>query len=513
MNSGKLMRFQILLLLIIICTAGFSQSLPVGINYQAVARDNYGKELSEKEIDVRFSIISGDPLGPVVYEELHPDVRTSKFGVFSLVIGKGTLTGKTGNDLSQIDWSQGNLYLKVEVNFESSFLDMGTMQFFAVPYALFAKKSLEPGPPGPKGDPGEPASDDQTLSFNGTNLSISGGNTVNLGSLNETQYLSLKGDTLWITKGNYVTLLNQIQDLQLDVNNKLKITKNPLATEYDLSKYLDNTDNQQLSLTNGNKNLSISGGNSIDLSPVKQDLLLNNDTLSITNKITAPTKISLSKYQQNLAFNSANYKLSISGGNEVDLTSLKNDADADPTNEIQDIHLAGNDLTIDRNPSSSGVNLNKFDNGTLTYDSTRYSLSISNGNSVKLGRIIAFRARKTVSETGLSIVTDYDFVLGTVDYNDGSGYESGSGIFTAPAPGIYTFNVSYNAVGPGDSRKLKISLNGGLYDILNSGINSGSEFTRSITMKLVAGDKVKVLINTGMSNDSGTGSFSGFRVY
>ncbi len=46
---------------------------------------------------------------------------------------------------------------------------MGTMQFMAVPYALYAAKSLEPGPagpPGPKGDPGDPATDDQQLSYN-----------------------------------------------------------------------------------------------------------------------------------------------------------------------------------------------------------------------------------------------------------------------------------------------------------------------------------------------------------
>ena len=30
---------------------------------------------------------------------------------------------------------------------------MGTIQFLAVPYALYAQKSLEPGPPGPKGHP------------------------------------------------------------------------------------------------------------------------------------------------------------------------------------------------------------------------------------------------------------------------------------------------------------------------------------------------------------------------
>src|SRR5512138_1738345 len=76
-----------------------SQTVPAGIHYQAVARDNYGRELSEKEIDVRFSIISGNTLGPVVYQELHSRIRTTKFGVFSLIIGKGDVTGGTVSTL------------------------------------------------------------------------------------------------------------------------------------------------------------------------------------------------------------------------------------------------------------------------------------------------------------------------------------------------------------------------------------------------------------------------------
>jgi hypothetical protein len=138
---------------------------------------------------------------------------------------------------------------------------MGTMQFLAVPYALYAQKSLEPGPQGPKGDPGDPASDKQTLSFDGNNLSIANGNTVNLSSLNIPHQLTLIGDTLSILGGNKVGLTNQIQDLQLDVNNLLKITKNPTATAIDLSKFTQtlsyNSDNYQLSLSNGGGTASL----------------------------------------------------------------------------------------------------------------------------------------------------------------------------------------------------------------------------------------------------------------
>lgn len=257
----------VLLFFLLFGSASFGQNVPLGIFYQAVARDNYGKELVNKDIDVKFSIISGNPLGTLVYQELHAHVTTTKFGVFSLIIGHGTPTGGLYGELSQIQWGQAYHYLKIEVKFDNDFIDMGTMQFLAVPYALYAQKSLEPGPagqkgdPGPKGDSGDPASDNQSLSFNGDNLSISGGNTVNLSSLNVPHQLTLLGDTLSILGGNKVGLTNQIQDLQLDVNNKLKITKNASATAIDLTKFTQslsfNQDSYQLSLSNGGGTASL----------------------------------------------------------------------------------------------------------------------------------------------------------------------------------------------------------------------------------------------------------------
>ncbi|MBN1414869.1 MAG: hypothetical protein JW973_07200 [Bacteroidales bacterium] len=75
---------------------------------------------------------------------------------------------------------------------------------------------------------------------------------------------------------------NEIQDLQLS-GNRIWITNNPSPSVIDLSSYLDNTDNQ----------------------------LLDFDTL--TNV------------------------LSVTGGNSIDLTGLGNDDDADPDNEIQNL--------------------------------------------------------------------------------------------------------------------------------------------------------------------------------
>ena len=81
--------------------------------------------------------------------------------------------------------------------------------------------------PGPKGDPGDPASDNQTISFDQSNLTISGGNSVPLTSLlqNLTITSSPEGNYLGISRGNSVLLAtieadgdpkNEIQDLIYD---------------------------------------------------------------------------------------------------------------------------------------------------------------------------------------------------------------------------------------------------------------------------------------------------------
>jgi hypothetical protein len=112
-----------------------------------------------------------------------------------------------------------------------------------------------------------------------------------------------------------------------------------------------------------------------------------------------------------------------------------------------------------------------------------------------------------------NFLTDYDFITGAPEFNDGGGFNYLTGVFTAPTSGIYTFSVNYVASGPAESRILKIFLNGSYYETLNSGITGGSTITRQITMKLSVGNTVKVIVNVGTGYDSGTGSFSGYKVY
>lgn len=57
-------------------------------------------------------------------------------------------SGGTASDFSEIDWSSGDHFLKVEIDLNdgNGFIDMGTTQLWSVPYAFFAEEVEEVNP-------------------------------------------------------------------------------------------------------------------------------------------------------------------------------------------------------------------------------------------------------------------------------------------------------------------------------------------------------------------------------
>jgi hypothetical protein len=122
---------------------------PQGINYQAVAIDNSGKEIvgidvtgkpvAEKEIRVRFSIVKSSTSGTLTYRETHL-LTTDAYGLFNTVIGQG-IQDASPMAFDQIDWGTGYHFLKVEIDIKGGidYKDMGTQQLWSVPYALYSK--------------------------------------------------------------------------------------------------------------------------------------------------------------------------------------------------------------------------------------------------------------------------------------------------------------------------------------------------------------------------------------
>ena len=73
----------------------FAQTVPQGINYQAVARDANGNELTNQSLTVKLSVISSStgtiPVLSTSWQETHA-VTTNDYGLFTVVIGQGTST-------------------------------------------------------------------------------------------------------------------------------------------------------------------------------------------------------------------------------------------------------------------------------------------------------------------------------------------------------------------------------------------------------------------------------------
>ena len=107
-----------------------------GINYKAVIKNDLGNVIANSSADIKFQILESDVLTNV-YEETHSPM-TDNNGIIIVNIGEGTVT--TGV-FDTINWGANNHYLNVQIDTGSGFIDMGTTQFSAVPYAFNAQKA------------------------------------------------------------------------------------------------------------------------------------------------------------------------------------------------------------------------------------------------------------------------------------------------------------------------------------------------------------------------------------
>jgi hypothetical protein len=118
-----------------------SAQVPVGFNYQAIARDGSGNILANQPLPVKIDIQTSLTGGTLIYEELFPLVTSNQFGLINLVVGTGTSTGMGSvSSFSMIDWKAQPLFLKTIVQYPgTTWTTMGTSQIFSVPYSLVAK--------------------------------------------------------------------------------------------------------------------------------------------------------------------------------------------------------------------------------------------------------------------------------------------------------------------------------------------------------------------------------------
>jgi len=364
-----------------------AQESPQMINYQAVARDAGGEVLSAVSLEVEFNIYEGSPSGSAVYTEIHSDVLTDSYGLFTVKIGDGVVVG---GEFSAIDWSEGT-WLNVGIDIGNGMEYLGTYQLVSVPYALYATRS-DSASYGEDAD-ADPSNELQEISAEvianeSVELSLSGAVPVSFSiqdadadSTNEIQSLILSGAILSLSgdTGTEINLAafntddqalsidstdplaieislensdpvsfsindadadpnNEIQELNLD-GSVLTLSDDPSGTAVDLASY--NTDDQALSIDASdpqNVILNLENSSSVNFSIEDSDSDPNNELIT------------------NFNFNSINNDLTIieaGATRSVDLSELKTDQNWEGNGQNISNLNTGNVGINESNPSST----------------------------------------------------------------------------------------------------------------------------------------------------------------
>lgn len=135
-------RIYSFLLLLFITATVLGQSVPRGMNYQAVARDKSGEIIPNKEIFLKISLVGQPSTAEVTYySEIHR-VVTNSLGLFTLVVGKGSVLN--GN-FNEIPWSSKEIWMDIAIkdDGQSDYITFSNTKLLAVPYAYHAGTANE----------------------------------------------------------------------------------------------------------------------------------------------------------------------------------------------------------------------------------------------------------------------------------------------------------------------------------------------------------------------------------
>ena len=273
--------------------------VPEKMSYQAVIRNSSGQLVQNSQVGMKISILQGSSSGTPLYSETHTPT-TNANGLVTLQIGNGNST----DDFSLIDWKGGPFFIQTETDPSggTNYIITGTSQLLSVPFALYAKVA-ENVPGGmAETDPVFTAWDkssgisimesqvsdlkdylitetdpefDNSVAAGITQADTAAWNAASVGAYIETDPVfgahvvsSITGADIssWNNKLDTEvdgSVTNELQDLQIS-GNILSLSDD--TSPVDLSVYLDNTDNQQLTIFGDS--LGIENGNRVDLSTI-----------------------------------------------------------------------------------------------------------------------------------------------------------------------------------------------------------------------------------------------------
>jgi len=131
--------FSLLFMLFFLSITNLSAQAPQKIDYQGIARNDDKSPISNQKLGVQISILKGSLQDNIVYQETH-EVYTDAFGLFTFPIGTGEVQSGIFSDLA---WGEDEFYINIEIDKEggNDYVDLGSMELMSVPYALYAESS------------------------------------------------------------------------------------------------------------------------------------------------------------------------------------------------------------------------------------------------------------------------------------------------------------------------------------------------------------------------------------
>jgi hypothetical protein len=128
--------FLTLLTSLLLAGTLMAQSVPQGMQYQAVARDAEGNILADQAIGIRINLLADGKKDASVYLEEH-QTRTNELGLFTLTIGAGEVIA--GN-FTEVPWAEHEIWmsLSLDASGDGRYKMLSKSRLLAVPYAFHA---------------------------------------------------------------------------------------------------------------------------------------------------------------------------------------------------------------------------------------------------------------------------------------------------------------------------------------------------------------------------------------
>ncbi len=133
--------YLISLLCLFFVQFGYSQAVPQGMKYQAVARDHAGEVLGNEKISLKISLYTTTDRSATTYIETHL-VTTNQLGLFTLTIGNGTIES---GEFSEVPWSTSDIWMEIAIKGreDRDFNIISASKMLSVPYAFHAATASE----------------------------------------------------------------------------------------------------------------------------------------------------------------------------------------------------------------------------------------------------------------------------------------------------------------------------------------------------------------------------------